>query len=63
MNGTKLQVLICEGTMEMSWDGEMFYNGPVLTATDACYKIRAWSHLGFSETAEIWKFREEMVLA
>jgi hypothetical protein len=61
MNGTKLQVVIMDGQMEMTWDGETVYNGPVLDAVEATRRFRQWSGLGFSEAAAVWKFREELV--
>lgn len=47
--------------MEMTWDGETVYNGPVLDAVEATRRFRQWSGLGFSEAAAVWKFREELV--
>jgi hypothetical protein len=62
MNGTKLQVVVANGQMEMSWDGETFYNGPVLNAVEATRCIRQWHHLDFAAATAIWHFREELVL-
>ena len=60
MNGTKLQVLIIDGQMEMTWDDETVYSGPVLEAVEATRHINQWSKLGFTAAQAIWKFREEL---
>jgi len=38
MNGTKLQVVIMDGQMEMTWDGETVYNG--FSEAAAVWKFR-----------------------
>ena len=63
MNGTKLQVLIESTQMEMSWDGQTVYSGPVLDAVEATRRFRQWSGLDFTAAADVWKFREELVVA
>ena len=34
----------------------------LLNAVEATRHIRQWSHLGFTEAAAIWSFREELMM-
>jgi len=44
----------------MSWDGEVIYRGVTLDALAATRHISDWSHLDFSASAAIWKYRQEL---